>query len=190
MVQAILLRLFLLKAKPWKSRSRLVLYVYPEGGSGIAIRNQAMIDYTGLDGNRLLLCPDAIDMLDPKSVTAFIAAAHKIASERGEKILGIVIDTLSTGIEGGDENSPKDMGRYNASCNRLEREFKSLVASVHHSGRRGKDERGHTSLKGNADVMIRITKKDSTVTVQSESREKERTRPRVPNGFCFSPSTK
>lgn len=139
-----------------------VIYVYPEGVFDVGQRIEALLDYTGLDGSRLILCPDAVEMINPASVTQFIASVR----QRYKDAVMFVIDTLAANFGDGDENSARDMGRYNHGINRIEKAFRCPVATVHHSGRKGKNERGSTALKGNADVMVRISKSDGGITVE------------------------
>jgi hypothetical protein len=139
-----------------------VIFVYPEGVFDVGERLEALLDWTGLNGSRLILCPDAVEGSNPTSVSRFI----ENVKQRYSKVKMVVLDTLAANFGEGDESTARDMGRYNRGINRIEQTFKCPVVSVHHSGRDGKDERGSSSLKGNADVMIRISRIDAGMKVQ------------------------
>ena len=138
-----------------------MIFVYPEGVFDVGERLKALLEWTGLDGSRLILCPDAVEVSNPTSVTRFIESVR-----RYENVRMFVFDTLAANFGEGDESTARDMGRYNRGINRVEQAFKCPVASVHHSGRKGTEERGSTSLKGNADVMIRISRIDGGIKVE------------------------
>ncbi len=79
-----------------------------------------------------------------------------LEAQSGHKCGLIVVDTLSAGFAGGDENT-KDMTEFVDILQLLAEKKQSTVAIVHHTG---KDEaagaRGHSSLKANIDTEIRI----------------------------------
>lgn len=68
----------------------------------------------------------------------------------------IVFDTYARSMTGGDENSAKDVGVVVASLDDLRCRLRSAVVVVHHSGKRGSDERGSSALTGAVDTKIRL----------------------------------
>lgn len=79
-----------------------------------------------------------------------------LEAQSGLKCGMIVVDTLSAGFAGGDENT-KDMTEFVDTLQLLAEKKQATVTIVHHTG---KDEaagaRGHSSLKANIDTEIRI----------------------------------
>jgi hypothetical protein len=90
---------------------------------------------------------------DASDLERLIDVIRDIADERGQAGL-IVIDTLFTALDGGDENSGKDMGQMIAAMKRLRVEFKAACFAVHHTGKQGETARGHSSLPSGMDVML------------------------------------
>ena len=69
----------------------------------------------------------------------------------------IIIDTVARNFGPGDENSTKDMGIFNASCDRLRNEFNTTVLAVHHTGQADKTRgRGSMALPGAIDSNYRV----------------------------------
>jgi len=61
-------------------------------------------------------------------------------------------------MAGGNENSPDDMGRFVAHCDRLRLATRAHVLFVHHSGKDdSRGARGHSLLKAAADTEIEVT---------------------------------
>ncbi len=91
----------------------------------------------------------------------------------------IVVDTLSQFIMGGDENGP-DMALFVSNVRHLSQEHNTAVLIVHHTNKGGMQERGHTALRGNVDVMFkcRPTYQDHVLTGLSLSNDKQRDKER------------
>ena len=80
----------------------------------------------------------------------------------------IVIDTLNLAMEGGSENSDKDMPRAVQTLKHLQRKFNCLVSPIHHVGKNEeKGLRGHTSLLGALDTAYIINKTEDTYTAEA-----------------------
>lgn len=79
-----------------------------------------------------------------------------LEKQSGHKCGLLVVDTLSAGFAGGDENT-KDMTEFVDTLQLLAEKKQVTITIVHHTG---KDEtagaRGHSSLKANIDTEIRI----------------------------------
>jgi RecA-family ATPase len=80
----------------------------------------------------------------------------------GEKVVLIVIDTLSRALAGGDENSPKDMGAIVTTTASLQDKTGAYVAWIHHMPHDGERMRGHGALLGAMDTTIHVTKSGAT----------------------------
>ncbi len=134
-----------------------VAYVSAEGAGGLPERVAAWKKARGTSGCvgvRFLLTP--LDLLDDRQVDNFIMDLK--GWKEPPKL--VVLDTLAHCLARGEENSSKDMGRAVAVAVRLRNELGTAVLIVHHSGRNGRYERGHTVLRGAADTMIRVHKSE------------------------------
>ncbi len=67
----------------------------------------------------------------------------------------LVVDTLSQFFSGGDEVSP-DMTQFVNNMRTLSQATGMAILIVHHSNATGKRERGHSSLRGNVEVMFNV----------------------------------
>ena len=71
----------------------------------------------------------------------------------------VVIDTLARALAGGNENAPEDMGALIGNAKRIQEATGAAVLFVHHSGKdTSRGSRGHSSLKGAADLEIEVTR--------------------------------
>src|SRR5215471_11623196 len=96
-------------------------------------------------------------MRTPQAIQSIIEAAKQVEAETGEEIVLIVIDTISRALNGGDENSPKDMGAIVAATSKLQAETKAHVLWVHHMPQDGAERlRGHGALLGAMDTTIHV----------------------------------
>ncbi len=68
----------------------------------------------------------------------------------------IVVDTLSQFFGGGDEITP-DMTQFVSNMRRIAQTTGATVLIVHHTNKGGQQERGHTSLRCNVEVMFKVT---------------------------------
>ncbi len=67
----------------------------------------------------------------------------------------IVIDTMSASLGCGEENGIGTQ-LFLANARELSNRFKALVIAIHHPGREGGNPRGHSSIEGNADGIVRF----------------------------------
>ena len=97
-----------------------------------------------------------------------------IARVRSVGPVVVAFDTLSGCMVGGDENAAKDMGLLVHGCQTVSRAFDCFVQVAHHKARKGNNERGHSSLRGAADIMVEIACKGHSVTVKcTKSKDSE-----------------
>ena len=130
---------------------RVVLFA-GEGVRGLPARLAAHQSHYGhVSSDRVLVVPQAPNLLDPKDVER----AHRTVAAI-EDVQLVVFDTHARHMHGGDENGAQDTGRMIAAYDRVRGNATGLV--LHHTGKdAGKGERGHSSLRGAADTVIRIT---------------------------------
>lgn len=136
-----------------------VVYVAGEGAAGIQIRLEAWRKHHKMDTPHLYIWTEPVPIMDKRAVQEFINEIAPI----GPKL--VVLDTLARCMVGGDENSNKDMGLFVEGCATIQRATGAGVMVLHHPGRAGDHERGATSLKGAADVMIALNSDDGLITI-------------------------
>lgn len=140
--------------------NRCVVYVAAEGESGYSQRHKAwMYHHKKPDHGALHFWFDAIPMLLSSAVDEFVQEIQHLKPQL------IIIDTLARCMEGGDENSARDMGIFIASCRRLQRELECAVLVVHHTGKTGSGERGSSALRGAADTMIEMSNEEGYIRI-------------------------
>jgi len=83
----------------------------------------------------------------------------------------VIIDTFARCFSGYDENSVKDVGAFIAATDRIRRETGAAVMLLHHPDKKGKAERGSTSLRGAADTIIRVSQRGQTLTLECEKQK-------------------
>jgi hypothetical protein len=153
--------------RKWFGRSvtpGAVLYVAGEGVGGLTNRVAAFtIKYKSGEDVPFVVVPQAINLgPDGRDAERVISAAAEVEKKLGKVVQLIVIDTLARSLGGGDENSAQDMGRFIAACDRIRLGTGSAVLVVHHSGKNSKaGARGSSALKGAADTVIEVEKRDA-----------------------------
>jgi len=78
----------------------------------------------------------------------------------------IALDTLNRSLRG-SESSDEDMAAYVNAADAIKDTFKCAVLVVHHCGHGGDRPRGHSSLIGAADVVIKVSR-DSSDNILAE----------------------
>lgn len=153
---------------PWQGKTtkqRTVFYLAGEGEQGFAKRLAAWSDVHELEAPPTFAFRQMPRIQDARELDALVEAIQAIQQERGQAGL-IIIDTLFTALDGGDENSGKDMGQVISAMKRLRTEFGASVVTVHHTGKVGDTARGHSSLPSGMDVMFFAKPGPSPLTVE------------------------
>jgi RecA-family ATPase len=141
------------------AQTQPVVYAPTEGLYGLNNRLAALCDYRGMDLGKLYVYKKPVELMKSASVNAFIKEVQHVAP------VVAAFDTLSGCMVGGDENAPKDMGLLVSGCQAVSRELDCFVELAHHMPRKGKNERGHSSLRGAADLMIAVECKGTAITI-------------------------
>lgn len=139
-----------------------VLYIAAEGKYGMPARVQAYEQHFGVKLANLFFCLGAVDMFNNSELTLFKREAARVHPAL------IVVDTFAMCVGMADENSTSDMKRIVENCQRISQEFQCAVLIVHHTNKEGKLERGNQSLRNACDVVIRLSKQDDTLKVESQ----------------------
>lgn len=153
--------------RDWRNReveAGGVIYICLEGVNGFKGRIEAFKRAGMLQTHDpFYLLPVAVDLLNDEHREKLCDSISKLMERSACPISLIVIDTLSRGMPGGDENSGEAMGKMLATVDALKVKVETHVCLVHHVGKdASKGARGHSSLKGAIDTEITITRDEIT----------------------------
>lgn len=137
-----------------------VVYIAAEGESGYGKRLQAIAQHRQLPLHDLHLLFDtsAINLSSGSDLDLFMASIRVLQPRL------IVVDTLARTMDG-DENSARDMSAFIRHCDHLRTELGTTVLIVHHTGKKGSNERGSSALRGAADMMIEVRDRDDVLEI-------------------------
>ena len=147
----------------------LVIYVAAEGSHGLGRR---AIGWRRTRGREM---PAPLFKLIPHSVALtsddLEAMVTAILALEAKPVL-IVIDTLARTFGAGDENKQADMNAYVSAADRLREATGANVMIVHHSGvHEDRRERGSNVLRGAADTVIKVSRKDDKLDIINQGPE-------------------
>ena len=145
----------------YRTHQGAVFYICGEGHGGIGRRVEAWLiqnDLTGKDAP-FYVSELPAQLINEGDAEAIADVVGRLCEQHG--IPGpalIIIDTLSTNMGEGDENSNADVARLLNNVNtHLRARFDACILIVHHVGHNGKDrERGAYALRGNADARMLV----------------------------------
>ncbi len=145
-----------------------VLYIAGEGANGLADRIDAWKDLTHTYGDPtgLAVVPAAVNLLEPTDVADL---CRYIARTRPTLV---VVDTLARCTPGAEENSSRDMGLAVVALDAIRTAARSCVLAVHHAGKvLEAGLRGHSSLLGAADTVLRLTGTEHVLQLDQEKQK-------------------
>lgn len=147
-----------------------VVYVAAEGSHGLGRR---AVGWRRTRGREL---PKPLFKLIPQSVALtsddLDAMMTAILGEMPEKPLLIVVDTLARTFGAGDENKQADMNAYVSAADRLREATGASVMIIHHSGvHEERRERGSNVLRGAADTVIKVSRKNDNLDIINQAPE-------------------
>ena len=146
---------------PWHDREVLggaVLYIALERVQLVKRRALAFKIKHDVAGLPFAIMGGVLDLRDRKTADAVLQVVAEVEKRTGEKVVLIIIDTISRALCGGDENSPKDMGALINTVGRIQDASSAHVALVHHVPHEADRMRGHGSLLGAIDTTVHIVK--------------------------------
>ncbi len=167
-----------------KVRQGAVLYLATEGSFSFKNRMAALKDDRGLTDNVPLIArADMVNLLDKEADLGELAAlADEIKGEHGPLRM-IVVDTLARAMAGGNENAPDDMGKLLNNVEALRQGTEAFVLLIHHTGKdETKGARGHSLLKGAADTILLLSKRDDDLLELKSDKQRDMASPR-PKAF-------
>jgi hypothetical protein len=157
---------------PWHGRSTqpgLVIYIAAEGAHGLGRRAVGWRRTRGRDLGkpRFKLIPHPV-ALTSDDLNAMVDAILALDA----KPVLIVIDTLARTFGAGDENKQADMNAYVNASDRLRDVTGANVMIIHHSGvHEERRERGSNVLRGAADTVIKVSRKNNNLDIINEAPE-------------------
>jgi hypothetical protein len=135
-----------------RTRQAKVLYVAAEGTRGMVLRTRAYIKiHGGMEGVTFLPYPVQVASNDGQW-----EALTTLAAELDPGL--VVIDTQARVTVGLDENGAKDMGVLINAVGMLKRATQACVLVIHHTGRKGGDARGSSSIDGAQDTELKVVR--------------------------------
>lgn len=144
--------------RPWGDRATAqgpVIYVAAEGLAGLGKRIQAWEQAYGhtrtAPEEAFYVLPERVRLLQPNDVAALVELTGILRPAL------VVLDTLNRSLAGGDENNSRDMGLAIEAADQI-RQIGTTVLIVHHADKEGRNYRGHSSLEGAADTVLRLEK--------------------------------
>jgi len=135
-----------------------VVYICAEAGKSFGKRGKALRQRLAVNDIPFYVLDAAPNFAKAKDdAKALVDAIHKLERTTGVKIGLVVVDTLATTFEGGNENSSEDMGLYISNMKYIQRHADTGVLIVHHSGKdQAAGARGHSSLRAATDTEIEV----------------------------------
>lgn len=136
-----------------------VVYICAEAGKSFGKRGKALRKRLAVDDIPFFVLDAAPNFAKAKDdAQALVTAIKKLEATTGVKIGLVVVDTLATTFEGGNENSSEDMGLYISNMKYIQRHADTGVMIVHHSGKdQAAGARGHSSLRAATDTEIEVS---------------------------------
>jgi hypothetical protein len=154
------LALCVASGKDWHGHSvaqGTVVYVAAEGIRSMRQRIDAWEQVYGpADLSLIFFLGEAVNLLESEPDT-MLHNSIVLAARGGDDAQLLVVDTLARSMVGGDENSAKDVGMFLHALSRLPARTRMVV---HHTGKDGESARGSGALRGAADMMARIERRD------------------------------
>jgi hypothetical protein len=147
----------------------MVVYVAAEGSHGLGRRAVGWRRTRGKDLAKpsFKLIPHAV-ALTSDDLDAMVQTILQLATRPSL----IVIDTLARTFGQGDENKQADMNAYVGAADRLRESTGAHVMIIHHSGvHEDKRERGSNVLRGAADTVIKVARKDDKLDIINQGPE-------------------
>jgi RecA-family ATPase len=106
----------------------------------------------------------AYDFRNPKTAALIIQTVAQVQQDTGEKVVLIILDTISRALCGGDENSPKDMGALINAAAGIQTATEAHMLLLHHMPHEAARMRGHGSLLGAMDTTVFVEKSNGRRT--------------------------
>ena len=159
----------------WQAQKGGVVYLVSEGDGSFGVRLEAYCKHHGLSVaaiNNMALIPEAFNFQETGKVVTSLAQILQDDCPQ-LKVKTVVVDTLNKNIMG-DENSPKDMQKFIATCEAIKKRWGCTVIVIHHAGKDdSRGARGHSSLFAACDTVLRVAgdAESETATIVCEKQK-------------------
>jgi AAA domain len=157
--------------RDWSDRTTAhgpVVYVAAEGLAGLGKRIQAWEQAYGFKrtatGEAFYVLPEKVRLLEFGDVAALVDLTRLVQPRL------VVLDTLNRCLVGGDENDSEDMGRAVDAIDQV-RQAGTTVLVVHHADKAGRHYRGHSSLEGAVDTVLKLERAGKVITLTTEAQK-------------------
>lgn len=143
-----------------------VVYVAPEGASGLRTRVLAWCELSGADpvelAGRLRFLPEPVQLGNSLDVSEACDVARELDAAL------VVLDTRARCTLGLSENDATEQGRAIHAAERIQKATGTTVLGVHHSGRGGDHGRGSNAWDGAVWSDLRMTGEDLRCRIHCE----------------------
>jgi len=146
------------------------VYIAGEGTAGLGMRIRAWEQERGQPApDTCHFLTEVPQLTDQRDLADLLSA---IALLPAKPVL-VVIDTLARAMVGKEENSSRDMGLLVAAADAIRRATGACVLFLHHVNRIAGQIRGHTSLPGGLDTIVKFEREGqgSLVAVSCEKQK-------------------
>jgi hypothetical protein len=158
---------------PWHQHNVVqgnVLYLAAEGAKGLGKRVEAWEKHHhNPDMARLTTLPVPVQLADLDNVD--VPAVIMLVKQYNTDLL--ILDTQARVTTGKDENSGRDMSVFTANLAEIVEATGVTILVVHHEPRKGENLRGHSSLEGAADTILRTELQSATTMVMETTKQKD-----------------
>jgi hypothetical protein len=148
------------EGRPWMSHGTSkgpVGYIVAESARGIRSRKNAWKQHHSVDSlsnwRGVIGAPNLASVEDTLAIMDSLKALPEMP-------LMLVVDTLSKCFVG-NENATEDMQKFTRHCLHFVMETGCTVVALHHMDKQGEKERGSSTLRGDADVLIPLRKQSA-----------------------------
>jgi RecA-family ATPase len=159
--------------KEWFGRrvaSGAVLYIAAERASVCKRRAAAWRHYHKVETVPFYIASESFDLRSSaRDAEAIARCGEELEQISGKELRLIVIDTISRVLNGGDENSAKDMGTLVSNLGLIQEHTGAHVLVIHHIPHGQQRLRGHGSLLGGLDTTISMEKSQAGHVASLES---------------------
>lgn len=148
-----------------RTKQGAVLYLAVERASLVERRGIAFCQRHALDRGHLPfgVVSTTVNFTQPATAGLVAGTMAALIARTGIEGALIVLDTVSAALDGGDENSPKDIGKFVSTARRVQELSRCHVMVVHHSPLDGRARlRGHGSLLAALDTAVHVERRSTT----------------------------
>jgi len=144
-------------------QGKRVVYVAAEGESGYRQRLEAWIQHHKTMPQNITFVLSSVDLYNGDELAAFsqlLSVTHKPDL--------IIFDTLAMCSGIADEKSGRDMLAVVQNCKNSSRNLSCAIVLIHHTNQEGRKERGSKVIRNSCDTIIRVSKEDDLLVVESQ----------------------